>query len=240
MRPAGRGEEVRQRTMIIRKLELAASAESLREMSAFYRRVLNLPVRDESSSSFRVVAGPSSIVFREAAGGLRPCYHVAFDIPENQMEEAVRWIAPNARLKRHEGAEIVHFRDWNAHSIYFDDPAGNLLELIARHNVDNASTAPFSGASLLRVSEIGLPVGDVAGTLDRLATQGIAPWNRYTDDFAAAGDEQGLFIVVRTGRIWFMSDKEAYPYEATIVTDHGNIRCVTGEGNPDVGKPAAR
>ncbi|MEK3760553.1 hypothetical protein MKZ07_19210 [Paenibacillus sp. FSL P4-0338] len=49
---------------------------------------------------------------------------------------------------------------------------------------------------------------------------GLVPWQDYNSQFAALGDEHGLIIAVRQGRIWFMSDQEkAYPHPLMIRTD---------------------
>ena len=52
-----------------------------------------------------------------------------------------------------------------AHSIY--DADKNIVELIARHNQPTASQSPFSGKSLVSISEIGLVTQDVMETVDK-------------------------------------------------------------------------
>lgn len=206
---------------MIKKVEMLT--HSIFELKEFYVGSLGLPILNENPSSFSVKAGQSVITFIESRLNIKPMYHFAFNIPENKIDEAVRWLAPKVPLILHNGEQIVNFEDWHAHSIYFNDPVGNLVELIARHNLNNATNELFSQASLLCVSEIGLPVPNVEDAIAKLAHVGMSPWQEYSHRFAAIGDEQGLLIVVSKGRVWFMSDKESYPYNLTIETDECSI-----------------
>lgn len=203
---------------MIREVEM--QTHSLKEMKDFYENTLGLAVFQEHRASFSVRAGESSLTFNESDPSRQPKYHFAFNIPENQIDEALRWITPKVQIILSQGQEIVHFESWNADSIYFYDPAGNIVELIARHNLNNSANESFSPASLLCVSEIGLPVPDVEEALLKLSWVGIVPWQDSNSQFAAVGDERGLIIAVKQGRIWFMSDQEeAYPHPVTIKTD---------------------
>ncbi|MEK4513726.1 VOC family protein [Paenibacillus sp. FSL H8-0122] len=203
---------------MIREVEM--QTHSLQGMKDFYENTLGLTVVQGHSASFSVQAGVSTLTFTESNPSRQPKYHFAFNIPENQINEALRWITPKVSVIPNEGQEVVHFESWNADSIYFYDPAGNIVELIARHNLNNSANEAFSPASLLCVSEIGLPVPDAEEALLKLSRVGIVPWQDYSNQFAAAGDEHGLIIAVKQGRVWFMSDQEeAYPHPLTIRTD---------------------
>ncbi|QUL54345.1 glyoxalase/bleomycin resistance/dioxygenase family protein [Paenibacillus tritici] len=202
---------------MIREVEMLA--QSIAELKEFYVDSLGLALITENSTSFSVKVGESSLSFTESGQSAQPFYHFAFNIPENQIGEAVRWITPKAAIIPDQGKQVVYFKAWNAESIYFHDPAGNLVELIARHHLNNSTDQLFSQASLLCVSEIGLPVPDVDNALLELSHAGILPWQDYNSSFAAAGDEQGLLIVVKEGRVWFMSDQEAFPHTLTVQTD---------------------
>ncbi|MNL17020.1 hypothetical protein D3C87_1380890 [compost metagenome] len=65
-------------------------------------------------------------------------YHFAFNIPENKLEEAIKWCADKIDLIMIENKRVIaNFETWNANAIYFYDNNGNLLEFIARHDLDN-------------------------------------------------------------------------------------------------------
>jgi hypothetical protein len=142
------------------------------------------------------------------APGAAVCSHFAINVGD--FEEAVAW------ARRQEGAEFVEydvpFPDWRARSAYYFDPAGNLVELIARERAPGDEL-------LLEVSEVGLPVADVGVAVEFLETELSLP--HFSGDrkgFSAVGDDRGLFIVVPAGREWLFSDRPASdaPVRVTI------------------------
>jgi catechol-2,3-dioxygenase len=172
-----------------------------------------------------------------APAGWRGVYHVAFNVPENQFAEAKLWLAARAPLIRdHAGREEFHFAGWKAHAVYCYDPAGNIIELIARHTLSNATDQPFTAASLLEISEIGLAVADVPAMVARLQAElGAAVYaGAGSADFTAVGDEHGLLIVVRQGRVWFATSAdsggaaETLPLSVTLTDAAGRRRTLSG------------
>jgi catechol-2,3-dioxygenase len=98
--------------------------------------------------------------------------------------------------------EVVDYRHWNAHSIFFLDPAGNVLEYIARHDLKNAADGPFGWTDILYASEIGLVVDDVPRAAEQVASAAaLAPYRGASDLFTAMGDEYGLLLVMKRGRV---------------------------------------
>ena len=196
----------------MRLAELHLRTDRPEELSRFYREVLRLPV-DHPGDAVRVQAGSTEIRFSAAAEGTSPFYHFAFNIPENKLQAAIDWASSRVTLLTHPrtGKVIVNFPNWNANSVYFFDPAGNLLEFIARHNLPNAAPGPFSERDFLCASEIGLVVDQVPATVTWMREQlHQEPYTGYvSQDFSAVGSEHGLFIVVRRGRDWLMTDKPA-------------------------------
>ena len=198
--------------MIIKKLALYTNL--IGELKEFYTQSLELALIKEDESSFAVSCGDSELVFTSTNDIKDPFYHFAFNIPENKFKEAKEWISRKTELIKLNGDDEFDFRSWNAHSVYFYDPSGNIIELIARHNLNNASEEEFSGRSILSVSEAGLPVDDV----DRLFNEVNKEFNipLFSGDrsaFCAAGDDTGLFIIVSKGRKWFpdCGDAEIFP-----------------------------
>jgi len=196
----------------ILSLELLTGAP-LSAMKAFYGKTLDLRLMDERADRFTVEAGETMITFvtsAETAGGRAPFYHFAFNIPENKIVNALEWqkkrtpMLPIPERNRAAGfpPEVVDYRHWNAHSVFFLDPAGNVVEYIARHDLKNGDTNPFGWADILYVSEIGLVADDVtaaASELERMAA--VAPYKGADGNFTALGDEYGLLLVMKRGRI---------------------------------------
>jgi catechol-2,3-dioxygenase len=194
----------------VRILGLRLQARRPYELRHFYSDTLGLPRR-----SFDLHAGATTLTF---AGGHPPSpFHFAFNIPENQLDDAKAWITSHVSLLERDGNDTFHFDFWNAHALYFEDPEANVVELIARHELPNGSDAPFGPDSLLEVSEVGLPTPDVGATVAFLERElGIPLFSGDGTAFAAVGDEHGLFIVVPSGRPWFPTQVPARPSRIEI------------------------
>ncbi len=192
--------------MKIKSLKLWAT--QLDALAAFYRDTLGLII-SVRQNRFEVYVGYTRLAFHQAETAEGSPYHFAINIPENQFDEGKAWLAQRVSLiKDRDGSDTFDFLSWNAHACYCYDPAGNIVELIARHSLDCAadgSLGPFSSRSLLGVSEMGLVTDDVRDTTHQLCTKfGLGVYDGAgSDTFAAVGDEQGLFIVVKRGREWY-------------------------------------
>jgi catechol-2,3-dioxygenase len=130
--------------------------------------------------------------------------HFAINIPENQIEQARAWLTGRVPVLELNGESIFHFDAWNAHAVYFRDPAGSIVELIARHTLENARDEAFSAASWLSISEIGIAADDVLLAAERLQKEYALPfYHTPSESFTALGDEDGLLILVPAGREWY-------------------------------------
>ena len=75
---------------------------------------------------------------------------------------AKEWIFSRVPLlKDSEREDEFHSDNWNSKSAYFKDATGNVLEVIARHNLRDAMDGDFGGNQILNISEIGLPSKDI-------------------------------------------------------------------------------
>ena len=192
-------------------LELRLEAGAFGEQKEFYTGALELPLVEEAAGRFTVRAGATSLTFTEAAEG-KPTYHFAFTIPENKLEQAREWLSRRTPVLRQDGKEVFHFEDWNAHAFYFHDPAGNVAELIARHNLRNGAPGPFTAGDILYASEIGLVVDDVPAEVKALnETLGLGLYRPGSARFAPVGDEHHLLILNHRDRGWW-EDTPSRPY----------------------------
>ncbi|HKJ38749.1 MAG TPA: hypothetical protein VJ972_08220 [Anaerolineales bacterium] len=188
--------------MNITRLELPA--KDLKAQKEYYANVLGLPVSG-SAVELNIKAGKTELVFRLADPGFDGAYHFAFNIPENQFSAAKNWITKRTHLLSNlEGEDEFASKNWNSHSVYFKDAAGNVLEFIARHNLENAVKGDFDGSQILNISEIGLPSEDVIGFANELCAKfGISVFKQEpSDTFTPIGDDNGLFIIPIKDRIW--------------------------------------
>jgi hypothetical protein len=196
----------------ILSLELLSGAP-ISVMKAFYGKTLDLAILEERADRFTIQAGETRLAFvnsSDAVEGRPPFYHFAFNIPENKILKALEWqkartpMLPIPERNRAAGSppEVVDYSHWNAHSVFFLDPAGNVVEYIARHDLKNGDSSAFSWGDILYASEIGLIVDDVAATAARLTDLASMPQYRGgSDQFMAMGDEYGLLLVMKRGRI---------------------------------------
>jgi len=214
---------------------LAIATHCLDDLYDFYAAVLGLPVGESSRQgqpSFTITLEGTRFTFSEAAQG-QPYYHFAFNIAENKIEEALKWIkAKGIEPIEWNGIVIHDFKNWNAHSFYFFDPAGNIVEFIARHDLKQTQrNTPFDVSHIFSVSEIGWVVDNVLDAR-RAMQEEIGLPLYYTEGdgrrFAAMGDPCGLFILVEKGRDWFPTQCPArvFPMKVAISMPVGTVASV--------------
>jgi len=188
--------------MNIQKLELLTV--DLVAQSDFYTNILELPT-EPTPSRLLITAGTTEILFSQAPSDFDGAYHFAFNIPENQYFAAKKWISSRIPLLRDKNdREDFESESWKSDSIYFLDSAGNILEFIARHALQNATKGNFNSSQILNVSEIGLPSENVIGLANELCTKlGLSVFKQEpNENFTPVGDDNGLFILSIQNRIW--------------------------------------
>jgi len=110
--------------------EVAIRVKNLSRSEQFYLDVLNLEVglRDEKRNwLFLKAGGDAGMVVLQEDKGEWPLQHFAFTIDEADLPGA-------ASMLRERGVEVEGpvFHEWmKSTSLYFDDPDGNQLELLA-------------------------------------------------------------------------------------------------------------
>jgi lactoylglutathione lyase len=113
--------------------EIALKVKDLSRAEAFYKDVLGLQegLRDDTQRRvFLYVGGNAGMVVLQEDQGEWPKQHFAFTVRESDLEHATselkdRGVTVSAPL---------HHQWMNATSVYFEDPDGHDLELLARAN----------------------------------------------------------------------------------------------------------
>ena len=194
--------------MIFKKITFYSS--DIKGQKHFYSYTLGFEIINDSKKHFTIKTGNTLLrfVFREHATN----YHFAFNIPSNQAHQALDWLKQRVQILDHKGYEIVPFVDWNAEAIYFYDNDNNIVEFIARKNLNNQINTPFSEQNVIEVSEIGLPVINVESVYNSIRKKfPIEIYSGSLNLFCAAGDERGLFIIIdNTLKKWIPRDDEAF------------------------------
>lgn len=202
---------------------LTLSTADPAEQKKFYSDVLGfeeIPALGDSDG-FSFQAGHTRVNF--VPGDRDAKYHFAFNIHPDKLPEAINWIQSKGveliHSSEHKGF-LIDFPNWWAKSVYFYDPAGNIVEIIARGALGPAGNSPkFSAQSLIGVSEIGIVTEDVPYFREWLnITHGIPPFerNKNTDNFSAMGDDHALLLLVHKGRKWYMGNFDAQHFPLAI------------------------
>ena len=180
---------------------LVLETKDRKRLAAFYQEALELPVT-QTGTDVLVTMGTTIIRFKQATKQ-DPFYHFAITIPSNKIEEAKEWLSKKVELLWIEEYKsvIADFINWKAQSVYFFDPSGNIVELIARFDLHNETEETFSSKQLLSVSEIGLvfPKADIENQTAHLLQQfSLSYFDKQPPfpHFKAVGDDEGLFIIV--------------------------------------------
>lgn len=193
-----------------------SKAEGLRD---FYGHALRLP--SAGPLAFRL--GTTTLEFLTAAQG-EPFYHFAVRAPRNRFDAAREWLEQHAELlpDKETGDTRFDFSFWNAEACYAHDPCGNIVELIAHHELpeETPHEGPFSGGELLGVCELGVPGPDTPAMARALDVLGIELWDGTIDDpsrLAFMGARDGVLILGPLGRGWLPTGRPAEPWPAGAV-----------------------
>jgi catechol 2,3-dioxygenase-like lactoylglutathione lyase family enzyme len=190
--------------------EITLKTKHISAVYNFYKDVLQLQVKQPGTTSMAIEAGETRLIFEAISNDTNPFYHFAFNIPSYKIEEALQWLQNRVKLTWIEDYKsyIAEFTNWHARSIYFSDPAGNVLEFIARRDLNDDPAEAFSAHQIRNVSEIGVvfPVSEFDKKAnDLLQTFQLDYFTRQPpmQHFRAIGDDSGLLIVVPEHRNWY-------------------------------------
>ena len=204
--------------------ELHLSSNDLIETEKFYNTILNIPTYKKTEDEIVFAYGETLLFFQKTE--VNSQYHIAFDIPNNQLDEAFAWLKSRIEiLPALDNSPFADFESWNAKSFYFYDNNANLLEFIVRYDLDNRSENAFNSSSILYASEIGIVTDDVPSLAKKLQENyslSVYPKQPPQENFVALGDDTGLLIIVSQNRNWFPMDKKALPFPSRIIFDTEN------------------
>jgi len=209
-------------------LEIEIQTDNIKETETFYSEILGLQLVNKNQNSISFKAGQSKLTFIKS-DNINPKYHFAFNIPNNKLEEAILWAKSRLRLiENDENGIIANFESWNANAIYFYDNNNNIVEFIARFDLENSTEKPFDISVIESISEIGIVTDkplDLAETL--IESYNLVYFNKSTksEKFAALGNDNGLFIIVETNRKWYPTEHKAERHFCRVnIEIDGNIK----------------
>ncbi len=217
--------------MKIKQVELFIG--QFKETISFYKDQLHWEQVDTADGMAKFRIGESTLVLHEDEEA-HNYYHFAINIPPNLFRSAKQWVQERVALSTEEGEDEANFTESKADSFYFEDPAGNILEYIARHaTTPPAKEQEFTPEHLVGISEIGVSAQHMRDVLDQLIGMGIAPRknqeihdNTYLN-FMGEAEDGNYILVGPVGRRWIFSDKVGMETPVIIHTDRGIFRyCV--------------
>lgn len=212
--------------MQIKKLHIFSS--NFKETKAFYKDTIGLELKDSSENEATFVCGESELTIKQDSHNYY--YHFAFNIPPNLFEEAKIWTKERVTLLTEDGHDEVDFTGDKAKAIYFEDPAGNIVEFIARlETTSQALEINFNAKHISGISEIGLVSNDVKQDVEELISLGIPVrhdeeihYSTYLNFFGEY--EDGVYIILApVARKWLFSEKVARTCPIFIETERGEI-----------------
>src|SRR5690625_626573 len=207
----------------------------LKELRRFYMNILELNITDETEEAFSIDIGTSKLTFKQSD---KPCfYHYAINIPGNQFSMLKHRIKERIPLNRERGIDEVYFSSFDADSMYFEDPAGNIIELIGRRKRDLFGNPTFA-ESFFNISEVGI----VSAHLDDLSEefQDIGLPLRGTeisyDSVNFFGREESFIVLVPPERKWYFSEQMSEVFPLEIELTNGYHITINEEGLANITK----
>lgn len=194
--------------MRIKKLIL--QSPNIESQFQFYANKLGFTLAKRTSNSIHYQMGKTEFIFEEKEAA-KP-YHFAFNIPSNNINEALIWLKRRVKILTSDGGEIQNFETWNVKAIYCYDADGNIIEFISRDEIGEEMSGSFSAESIVSVSEIGIVSENNIEVSNYLTDSFSLPLFKGTKEvLTAIGDNHGLFICMdKTKRDWFPISEEAF------------------------------
>ncbi|EMF45687.1 hypothetical protein B481_2934 [Planococcus halocryophilus Or1] len=201
----------------------------LEDMKGFYEYQLGFRIVEEDDTSFTLSMGESQMVFQESERAA--VYHFALNIPGNQFTLAKSWTSERVTLNRQEGMDEVFYANFDADAFYFQDPAGNVVEFIARRSVDRMGN--FTVDSILNISEVSITtpyveeVGELIEDMD-IPVRGSKGIDVKALNFLGSG--HAFILLVAPKRIWYFSKQKSETHPLSIELSDGRRINITKEG----------
>ncbi|MFD1885882.1 hypothetical protein [Paenibacillus wenxiniae] len=201
-------------------------------MLEFYTKVLGEDHVHQQADAFTITLKESQIQFRTAAGETNPFYHVAINIAANHFQAAKTWLSRFGELLTENGSDQAYFKFLDAYSCYIEDPAGNIIELIARQQAAPVLDVPFSPAQLLSIGEINITTHDVqqAALLLKQASLPVELDQMETTGLNFVGEQDMFLLLGPVGRRWFFSKQVSVIYPLHIEWSTGASLSVLDTG----------
>jgi catechol-2,3-dioxygenase len=201
--------------------ELTIYSKDNSALASFYAEALGVRILKQTPQRVSLDFG-NTVLHVDQKPNATP-YHFAINIPSHAEHDALQWLKERVVILKDGDNEIQDFHFWNAKAMYFYDADQNIVELIARRNLQYASEGEFSAKDFIEISEIGMPTTNIEKRFTELQKiTDIAVFDGAFDRFCAMGDEQGLFICIdKNKKDWYPTNDKAFSseFELTFVNE---------------------
>ena len=220
----------------IARAELAVAAARLEAVAGFYAQTLGFAV-ERRHGRVVIPVGGDVLELVATPEGADPFHHFALLVPGDRFDAACTWLGARVEpLARDDGGTVFAFDFWDAQAVYFHDPAGNIVELIAHAGMAERSGAAgdFSAAELAGLSEVGIVVDDTTAAVAALEHDlGLEFWSGDAAQLAFVGAKAHTLILAPPGRGWLPTGRPAEPHAATVTLTGGTAGAVVLAASPE-------
>ena len=208
--------------------EIILFTNNILNQKRFYTQVLEIEMIHDSPYRVSFKIGKSILTFQYHQE-FKPT-HFAFNIPSNAVTKAHDWLKDRVTILPFENKPIINFKSWNAKAIYFYDADKNIVEFIARKNLNINSSRKFSSSELLSLSEISIASANIENIYYTLNEMKEIPiFSGEFTSFCAAGNDEGLFILVDIHeKTWFPTMETIYSSDVMVKGDY-NFAFINGK-----------
>jgi len=208
--------------------EIILFTNQVEKQKEFYQHVLDfdLVFNSEEKISFKIGDSLLSFQYKKDVKAA----HFAFNIPSNRIDDALVWLKERVTILPDGEADISNFESWNAQAIYFYDADHNIVEYIARQDLNIASGKAFSSKSILSISEIAMATTDISEIYETISSiKPIPVFDGNFERFCALGNHEGLFILIdKNIKTWHPTGEQAYTADFIISGDY-NFSFIDGK-----------
>lgn len=208
--------------------EITLFTNNIESQKQFYQNVLDFELVYNLEQKISFNTGASVLTFQYKKDFMPS--HLAFNIPSNKEDDALQWLQKRVEILPDGDNLISDFKSWNAKAIYFYDADKNIVEFIARKNLNLNSNKSFTPQSILSISEMAIAVSNIENmynTINNFKT--IEIFDGDLTRFCALGNDEGLFILIdKSVKKWHPTQEEAYTSDFIIKGDY-NFSFINGE-----------
>lgn len=184
-----------------------------------------------SDTSFTIQIGTSTVTFTQREDSA--FYHYAINIPGNQFTIIKDWVRTHYQLNKQGGLTEKYDEQFDADSMFIEDPAGNLIQLIGRRNRD--FFGHLTNEAFYNISEITIVTNDVENVGEQLQDIGLPLLNGFIANPKVKnylGTNDTFVVLMEEGKkINFLKNKlEIHPLQIVInektnisLDEHGAI-----------------